>query len=68
MELNEDLLTDQILHLGTRVAVDTLEVHVKALYTLMKMPISSLLPRMRGRGERDKDRDQEIDRERARVY
>ena len=44
VELNEDLLTDMILHLGTRVSVDTLEVHVKALYDLMRVGISSLLP------------------------
>lgn len=42
VELNEDLLTDLILCLGTRVGVETLEVHVKALYSLMMLPVSSL--------------------------
>ena len=46
VELNEDLLTEQIRNLGTRVSVDTLEVHVKSLYDLMRIPISGLLPYM----------------------
>ena len=40
VELNEELLTDMILHLGTRLSVDTLEVHVKAFYDLMGIGIS----------------------------
>ena len=44
LELNERLIVPAILHLGARVGVDTLEVHVASLYTdLMNLPISGAL-------------------------
>ena len=44
LELNERLIVPAILHLGARVGVDTLEVHVASLYTdMMNLPISGAL-------------------------
>ena len=44
IELNEEALKAIIAHLGTRVGVDTLEVHVQAFYGLLHQPISSARP------------------------
>ena len=63
VELNEDILTEQIRNLGTRVSVDTLEVHVKSLYDLMRMPVASLLPYMVERRNMQDNRERERERE-----
>ena len=41
LELNEDVLLPVIKQLGTRVGVEVLEVHLLALYKLMKLPLGS---------------------------
>lgn len=44
LELNERILVPAIMHLGARVGVDTLEVHVTSLYVdVMKLHITSIL-------------------------
>ena len=43
LDLNVDLLEPLIEHMGTRVAVDVLEVHIRALYGLMKIGLNGYL-------------------------
>ena len=44
LDLNEDVLLPVLHHLGARVGVDCLEVHLHALYALMTLPLSGILP------------------------
>ena len=43
LEMNEEVLLPVIKQLGTRVGVETLEVHLYALFKLMKLPLASPL-------------------------
>ena len=43
LEHNEEVLLPVILHVGCRVGVDALEVHLDALYALMKLPLGRTL-------------------------
>ena len=38
---NEQLLTECLSHLGTRVSIRTLELHIRSCYDFMKIPVSS---------------------------
>ena len=40
---NEHVLTLALTHLGTRVTIQTLEVHIESFYTLMNVPIPRAL-------------------------
>lgn len=49
--VNEAVLTHAINHVGSRVAVDVLDLHLRALYEHMKLPISSTFETLKDRVE-----------------
>jgi hypothetical protein len=45
---NRELVSLTLKHLGTRMAVSTLEVHIRAFYDLMHLNVGSTLSKSRG--------------------
>lgn len=44
IDLNEEVLKPVIVHLGARVGVDVIELHLQSLYEMMAVPLSGTSP------------------------
>ena len=45
IDFNEALLKPVIQHIGSRVGVDVLQIHIEALYAIMQIPVDRFCPK-----------------------